>query len=118
MGTLKAFFGVFIIVAAFYLVFKLGPPYLNNYQFTSAVKDEATRDSYSPKSEGQIRDAILKEAQADNIPITEDEIIVQRSGLQYNGTVTVKAVYEVHVDLPGYPLDLHFDASTQNKGVF
>jgi len=24
----------------------------------------------------------------------------------------------VHVDLPGYPLDLHFDASTENKGVF
>ena len=118
MGTLKAFFGIFIIVGAFYLVFKLAPPYFNNYEFKNAVKDEALRDSYSPKNEGQIRDAIFKEAQSDSIPITEDQILVQRTGMQYNGTIVVQAVYVVHVDLPGYPVDLHFDASTQNKGIF
>jgi len=118
MGTLRAFLGIFVIVAAFYVLFKLVPPYLNNYEFTDAVKDEATRDSYSPKSEQDIRSAILKKAQEDSIPITEDQILVTRSGLQYNGTVSVRAAYVVHVDFPGYPLDLHFDASTQNKGVF
>lgn len=118
MGTLKAFFGIFIIVAAVYVVAKLAPPYLNNYEFTDAVKDEATRDSYSPKSEQDIRNAIFKQAQEDNIPLSEDEIVVQRSGMQYNGTVSVHAAYIVHVDFPGYPLDLHFDASTQNKGIF
>jgi hypothetical protein len=24
----------------------------------------------------------------------------------------------VHLDLPGYPVDLHFDASTENKSPF
>ena len=118
MGTLKAFFGIFVIVAAVYLCAMLIPPYFNNYEFTDAVKDEATRDSYSQKNEGQIRETIFKLAQQNNIPISEEQIVVQRSGMQYNGTIVVKAVYVVHVDLPGYPLDLHFDASTQNKGIF
>lgn len=118
MGTLKAFFGIFVIVAAVYVSAKLVPPYFNNYQFKDAVKDEATRDSYSPKNEGQIRDAIFKQAQEYSIPLSEDQIIVQRSGMQFNGTVAVSAKYVVHVDLPGYPLDLHFDASTENKGIF
>ena len=118
MGTLKAFFGIFVIVAAVYVGAKLVPPYFNNYQFKDAVKDEATRDSYSPKNEQAIRTAIFKQAQNYDIPISEDDIVVQRSGLQFNGTVSVRAVYVVHVDLPMYPLDLHFDASTENKGVF
>ncbi len=118
MGTLKAFFGIFVIAAAVYVTAKLAPPYFNNYEFKDAVKDEALRDSYSPKNEGQIRDAIFKQAQEDSIPISEDQIVVQRSGMQYNGTIVVRAVYVVHVDLPGYPVDLHFDASTENKGVF
>jgi len=118
MGTVKMFLGLFTMVAAFYVSAKLVPPYFNNYQFTDAVKDEATRDSYSSKSEDEIRKAIFKKAQEYDIPIAQDEIGVQRTGLQFNGTVAVKAVYVVHVDLPGYPLDLHFDASTENKGVF
>lgn len=118
MGTLKAFLGIFIIVAAVYVCAKLAPPYFNNYEFKDAVKDEALRDSYSPKNEGQIRDAIFKLAQQDDIPISEDQILVQRTGMQFNGTVAIQAIYVVHVDLPGYPVDLHFDASTQNKGIF
>jgi len=34
------------------------------------------------------------------------------------GTVDIEANYIVHVNLPGYPMDLHFDASARNKGVF
>lgn len=118
MGTLKAFLGIFVIVGAIFLLAKLAPPYFNNYQFKDAVKEEALRDSYSPKNEGQIRDAVFKLAQEDSIPIAEDQIVVQRTGMQFNGTIAIQAVYVVHVDLPGYPVDLHFDASTQNKGIF
>jgi len=118
MGSIRMFFGIFVIAAAFYIGAKLAPPFFNNYEFTDAVKDEATRDSYSQKNEGEIRKAIFKRAQEYDIPLSEDDIVVQRSGLQFNGTIAVKAVYVVHVDFPGYPLDLHFDASTQNKGVF
>lgn len=118
MGSIKAFLGIFVIVGGLYVGIKVVPPYFSNYQFQDAIKDEATRDSYAAKSESDIQDSIYKKAQDFDIPITKDAIHVQRQGSQFNGTVVIQAAYVVHVDLPAYPLDLHFDASTQNKGVF
>jgi Domain of unknown function (DUF4845) len=118
MNTLKMVFGIFVVVASGYVALKVIPPYFESYQFKDAVKDEATHDTYTPKTEGEIRASVYKRAQDYDIPISEDEIQVQRSGSMGNGTVVIKAQYVVHVDLPGYPLDLHFDASTENRGVF
>ena len=118
MGSIKAFLGILVIVGGLYVGIKVIPPYFSNYQFEDAIKDEATRDSYAAKSESDIQDAIFKKAQDFDIPIKKEGIHVERQGSQFNGTVIVRAAYVVHVDLPLYPLDLNFDASTQNKGVF
>lgn len=118
MGTLKMFLGLFLIVGGLYAAMKLIPPYFENYQFQDAVKDEAVRDSYAAKSEDDIRTTIFKKAQELEIPISEEGIRVTRQGNQFSGTVIIHAAYVVHVDMPGYPMDLHFDASTENKGVF
>ena len=61
---------------------------------------------------------VLKKAQEYDIPLTAEGIHVTRSGNQFSGNVSIQAPYVVHVDLPGYPLYLHFEASTENKGVF
>ena len=118
MGTLKMSLGIFVIVASVFVGAKLLPPYFENYQFQDWIKDEATRDTYSQKSETDIRSAVFHKAQELDIPIPEEKIQVQRQGMQFNGVVIIKAGYVVHVDLPGYPMDLHFDASTENKSVF
>ena len=118
MGTIKLLFGLFVIVGGVYVGAKLIPPYFENYQFQDAVKDEATRDSYAAKSESDIQASVFKKAQDYDIPITREAIHVQHQGNQFSGTIIISAPYVVHVDLPGYPVDLHFDASTQNKGIF
>jgi archaellum component FlaF (FlaF/FlaG flagellin family) len=118
MATIKMFVGIFVIVGGLYVAYKVVPPYMSNYQFQDAVKDEATRDSYTPKSDAEIKAAVLKKAQELDVPLTEDGITVEKQGSQFNGTVIIRCPYVVHVDLPGYPFDLHFDASTTNKGVF
>ncbi len=118
MGSFKMFLGVFVIVAGVYASAKLVPPYFENYQFQDWIKDEATRDTYAPKSESDIRASVLKKAQEYDIPITEEGIQVQRQGGPYSGLIIIHVPYIVHIDFPGYPLDLHFDASTQNKSVF
>ncbi len=118
MGSIRMFIGVFVIVAGVYVSIKVIPPYFNNYEFQDWLKDEATRDSYSPKSEADIRQAVLKKAQEYDIPLTEEGIKVQRSGNTFSGSVSIQAPYVVHIDLPVYPLDLQFNASTENKGVF
>jgi len=117
MGAIKMTFGLFVIVAAVYLGAMLVPPYFENYEFQDAVKNEATLDTYTTKTEKDIRTAVFKQAQDLDIPISEEQIHVQRSGGMGNGTIIIRAPYVVHVDIPGYPMDLHFDASTANKGV-
>lgn len=118
MGTIKLGVGIFAIVAVVYVCAELIPPFFSNYQFQDVIKTEATLATYSTKPEDAIRDTIFKKAQDLQIPITKDDIKVKRSSPQGNGTVTIEAHYAVHVDLPGYPLDLQFDPSTRNTGVF
>jgi Domain of unknown function (DUF4845) len=118
MGSVKMFFGIFVIVGGVYVSAKLIPPYFSNYQFQDYLKDEATRDSYAAKSEEDIQASVFKKAQEYDIPISKEGIHIERQGNQFSGTVVIRAPYVVHVDLPGYPVDLLFEASTTNKGVF
>jgi hypothetical protein len=118
MGTIKLFTGIFVIVASIYMGIELIPPYYSNYEFQEAIKTEALTSTYTPKSETDIRDSIFKLAKDYEIPLTKDGIKVQRVGTMGTGTVTIEAPYVVHLDLPGFPFDLHFDPSTRNKGAF
>jgi hypothetical protein len=118
MGTFKLFFGIFVMVATIYLGVQLVPPYMANYQFEDEINNEATANTYNTKPEDAIRDIVMKRAQDLDIPLTRDHIKVQRAGQVGSGSLIIEAVYQVHVDLPGYPLDLNFDAATKNKGVW
>ena len=118
MGTIKLIFGVLVIVVGAYLGAELVPVYYSNYQFQDDVKTEATLETYTTKPEDAIRDAIFKKAQEHNIPLTKEQIKVERHGTQGTGSLAISAPYIVHLELPGYPLDIHFDASTENKSPF
>jgi hypothetical protein len=118
MGTIKLVVGIFVIVAGIYIGSELVPVYYENYQFQDIVKTEATLETYTSKPEDAIRDSLYKKAQSLDIPLTKDQIKVQRHGTQGTGSLTISALYVVHLDLPGYPVDLHFDASTENKSPF
>ncbi len=113
MKTLKALFGMFVVVGGFYVAFKLIPPYFNNYQFEDAIESEARLNAYSNKSEQQIREAVAKKALEFDIPLTAEKINVQR----LSGEIAIWAEYTVHVDLPGFPLDLKFRPATRNKAM-
>lgn len=118
MGTIKLFFILGMLGAAVYVGALILPPYFANYQFQDDIESEAKLSTYSTKSEDAIRDEIFKKAQDLEIPVAKDQIKVQRSGQQGTGTVYIGTQYIVHVDLPGYPMDLTFQPETKNKGVF
>ena len=118
MGKIKLIVGILAIVASVYVCAELIPPYFSNYQFEDAIKTEALQSTYTPKTEDAIRETIFKKAQDLEIPVTRDQIKVQRTGPQGTGSVIIETQYTIHVDLPGYPLDLHFNPSTKNKSVF
>jgi len=118
MGTIKLGIGLAVIVVAVYLGAELIPVYYNNYQFKDVIKTEATLETYTTKPETDIQEMIFKKAQDLEIPLSREQIKVQRHGVTGTGSLTIVAPYTVHVELPGYPLDLHFDPSTENKSPF
>ena len=114
MKTIKALFGLFVVVAMFYLAWKVLPPYFSNYQFQDELETQARYFSYgTPKSEQDIRDAIAKKAHEYDIPLTSDQVKVERMGPE----LAISADYTVHIDIPMYPFDLHFTPATKNKRI-
>jgi len=118
MGTLKAIVGFVAIVGAFFALFQVIPPYFANYQFEDALNNEALAATYSTKTDEDVRSIVLKKAQELELPLTREQIKVQRTGTQGVGSLAIAADYTVHVNLPGYPMELNFRAETKNKGVW
>ncbi|MBS1850750.1 MAG: hypothetical protein JST79_07545 [Acidobacteria bacterium] len=118
MGSFKAILGFFVIFAAIYCGWLLIPPYFADYQFQDAIKGEALHSTYSTRSEDDIRDTIFKIATDMEIPVSKDQIKVHRVGTSGNGSLNIEVDYTVHVNLPGYPLDLHFTPSSDNRGIY
>ncbi len=113
MKRVRALFGLLLVVGGFYVAYKLIPPYFNNYQFQDVIETEARENTYSgyPKSEDDVRTRVYRKAQELDVPIRPEQIQVSRNGPEY----VITADYTVHVDLPVYPLDLQFHASSQKK---
>ena len=118
MGSVKLVFGLLVIVTAVYLGAELVPVYYANYEFQDAINTEATLETYTTKPEAEIQQMIFKKAQDLQIPVSKEQITVQRHGSTGVGSLSIQAPYDVHLDLPGYPLDLHFSASSENKSPF
>jgi hypothetical protein len=93
-----------------YLFIMIAPPYFNNWQFQDFIEGEARLDSYNFKSETEIKKDVMRSARENNIPITDEKLVVVRSPIG----VQISAAYQVHVNLPGYPLDLDFAPASKN----
>ncbi|MGH9511665.1 MAG: hypothetical protein ACRD2U_05965 [Terriglobales bacterium] len=115
---MKLAFGIFVIAAAIYMGIEVVPPYYTEYEFQGDLKTEALTSTYTPKTEADIQDSVFKIAKGYDIPITKDGIKVSRAGDIGRGMITIDAPYTVHLDIPGYPFDLHFDPNTENRGAF
>jgi hypothetical protein len=113
MKTIKALFGVFVVVAMMFVAYKVLPPYFANYQFEDIVDNEAKMNSYNQKSEQEIRDGIVKKARDLDIPLTSEQVKVQRMGTE----LEISADYTVHIDIPVYPFDIHFTPASKNKRI-
>jgi hypothetical protein len=115
MKTLKALIVFGVIGAAFYVAYLVTPVYWNFHQFQDAIAEEARMNSYTPKSESDMRETVWKKAQQYEIPLSKpEEIQVQRNGT----TVLISTEYTVHIDVPIHPFDLKFAPTTQNKAAY
>jgi len=114
MNKLKLLLALLVIVAAVYVGFQVVPAYYNFYTFQDAIAEEARIQSYTGKSEADMRQTVWKKVQELELPIASpDQIHVERAG----PTVTISTEYTVHIDVPIYPFDLKFAPSTRNKQI-
>lgn len=113
MQRLKSLIGLLVIMAAIYVAWQIFPPYYNNFQFQDEIESQARLNSYTTKSEQEIKDGLMKKARELEIPVTSEQVRVQRNGAE----LSISAEYSVHVDLPMYPLDLHFTPNSKNKKI-
>ena len=118
MSTIKLVLVLGMLACAVYVGAQVIPPYFANYEFQDALDSEARMGTYSTKGDDVIRDAVFRKAQELELPLTSQDIKLQRVGPTGNAMVTIEAEYTVHVDLPGYPMDLHFHPASKNKGIF
>ncbi len=73
--------------------------------------------TYSNKTEDAIRDEVFQKGAGTGYPDHQGTNQGRAQRQIGTGSVSIEAPYTVHVNLPGYPLDLNFDASARNKGV-
>jgi predicted membrane protein len=118
MGTFKLILGLGVIIVLIYLGMQMVPVYYSNYEFQDVITREALDSTYKPITEDDIRDQVFKDAQQYDIPINEQDIKVSRSGNLGTGSVSISINYVVHINLPAYPFDLHFNCSSSNHGVY
>ena len=118
MATLKLLLGIGAFVAVIVLGIAFIPPYFANYQFEDILKNEALAATYSSRTEDDIKGVVLKKAKELDIPLTEKQVMVNRTGSNGAGTLTISAYYTVDVSVPGYQTTLEFHPKSTNKGVF
>ena len=117
MATIKTILVLGLLAAAVYVGAQVIPPYFANYQFQDTLDNEARLGTYSTKGDEVIRDAVFKRAQELELPLTAEDIKLERMGPSGNAAVMIEADYTVRIDLPGYPIDLHFHPVSKNKGL-
>jgi hypothetical protein len=113
-GKLKSVVIVVAIVLAIYTAVKLIPPYVNDYQISDKMQEQARFAVVNRYSEEQIRENIFKAVQDLDIPAKREDIKIVAT----NSVVKISMQYTVPVDLLMYHMELHFSSSSENKALF
>ena len=113
-GKLKSIIIVVVIVLVIYAAVKLIPPYVNDYQLSDKMQEQARFAVVNRYTEEQIRENIYKAVQDLEIPAKREDIKV----VSTNSVVKISLEYTVPVDLLTYHMELHFSPSSENKALF
>ena len=110
MPRLKSLFGVLVVAAAFYLLWKIMPPYVQAYQFQEELQTIARNNEYSLLDENGIRDQVKAKIVEIGVPVNPEAVVIQKGG----GDCTIGVNYTVHVDALVHPFDMNFHPATKN----
>ena len=112
-GNLKAIVWTAILVACIYAAVLVLPVLVNEYQFQDSLQEIARFASVNRKTNEQIRQSVLEEAQKADLPVQAENIKVEG----YSGNVHITVDYSVTVDLKVYQLTLNFHPAANNAAL-
>ena len=102
---------ILVIVAVIFGCFKLGPPYISNYQLQDSINNISRQATYSKATEETIRKDVMTSAHDVGVTLDPSEVSVKRS----RESVDIAIDYTVTVDLMVQKVPLHFTPSAGNK---
>jgi hypothetical protein len=112
-GHFKAIIWLLAFAAFVYVMVKVVPVLVDNFQFQDGVQNIARFASATRQTPEQIRAAVLKEAQKDDVSIDEKDIKIDA----VSGNVKIHVDYSVTVDLTVYQWTLNFHPSVGNDSL-
>ncbi|HEU5402101.1 MAG TPA: hypothetical protein VFU86_12135 [Terriglobales bacterium] len=114
MKQLKALLGLAVVVAGFYLAWVLIPPYYNNYSFQDELDNQARNAVYNQQmTEDDVKKSLAKTAKDLDIPLTADDIHVEKAG----SNISIWAEYTISIQTPVKTIDLKFSPATKDKRI-
>lgn len=112
-GKLKSLIGILVIAGGLYIAFNIIPPYFRNYQLQDDLDDIARHNSYTSKTDDEVKQLVITKARSEGIFVKDDQVIVSRT---IDG-LGISVRYRVHVDMAVHPVDLDFTANSMNKRI-
>jgi hypothetical protein len=76
MQRLKSLVGVLVVVAGFYLLWKILPPYIAAYQFQQELQSISRNNEYSPLDENGIRDQVKRTIADIGVPVNPENVVI------------------------------------------
>jgi predicted membrane protein len=95
-GNFGCIVGLIFIVLAVFVAYKVIPAKANNAELKQVIVDEAK--SAGTHNDGVIKEAILRKARDNSLPVTEDDVKIVRN----NNEITVDVEYTMPIAFPGY----------------
>ena len=113
-GNLKAVIWTVVLVAFVYTGVMVIPVLINEYEFQDSLQNIARFASTYRKSNEQVKQSVLEEAQKEDLPVQAEDIKVEGS----QGNVHIFVEYSVTVDLKFYQWTLNFHPNASNAPLF
>jgi hypothetical protein len=107
-GQLGCLVGLIVLALGVFIAWKMVPVKIKAAEVRAVVVDEAK--SAGSHNDKVIMNNILSKAREDNLPITENDVKIQRA----NSQITVEVNYVVPVEFPGFVYQWHFSHSATN----
>jgi type III secretion system FlhB-like substrate exporter len=109
-GRLGCLFGVILLLAGLLVAYKMIPIKVKAAEIRDVVRDEAK--SAGSHDDKRIAEAIIDKAKREGIPITKENIEIERTSS--NSQIRVEVRYTVPVEFPGFTYQWNFHHKAEN----